>query len=780
MRTIGISGALTLAVCATVLTGILGLLLYVSHTTTSLTERLTEESMRQTAEGASRTLDLYAAQSMELAAALARRAGVRDAFDGRPEVTQTVLAETLASFKGLRSVVVFDAAGKLLAGRDAGGMAFTTGETYADRPYVKALQAGAESFLTRATLAAKHGGGLILAAAQAIRGPDGKFLGGVAVCSDAASAVAAFITPLHFGEKGYGFVLDASGKVIAHAGDAKFVGQDVTKLDFIRRLMDVKNGVFDYVWNGEDKAMVVAHSEQTGWFTAMTASKTDLVATAKAQRNMLILMGLAVVALVTAVIAVVTRRLALRPIAAINAFADRIASGDYAAALTGPFRYELAVLAGHVRHMVDELKAKLGFAEGLLNAMPIACVVSAPDGALRFINQPVLDFLKADGKPEDYVGQSGGEFFYDDPSRQTVTARAIAEGRAITGVQTEVTTRTGETAFTQIDAAPLYDLDGVCLGGFVLFTDLSELRRQQRRIEDQNGFIGRSAAQAAEMADRMASAAEELSAQIEQSSLGATEQSDRVRSTVTAVEQMNATILEVAKNASDTAQHAGEAQEMARQGARLASEVVSAVDAVREKAVSLKGTMSGLGQRAQGIGAVMSVISDIADQTNLLALNAAIEAARAGEAGRGFAVVADEVRKLAEKTMTATREVGEAIAGIQQGTAQTVSMVDGAVASVEEATGLAKRSGEALADIVTVVAAAGDQVRAIATAAEEQSATVEEISQAVASINRIAAETVDAMVQSATAVTDLADQAQGLSTLVTEMQESGGQPALTA
>jgi methyl-accepting chemotaxis protein len=780
MRTIGISGVLTLAVCATVLAGILGLLFSVSQTTTSLAESLAAQSMRQMAEATSRSLDLYAGQSTELSAALARRAGIRDAFDGRPEVAQTVLLETLGSFKNLRSVVIFDTKGTLLAGRDTEGKVFEAGASYADRPYVKALQSGAEAFLTRTTLAAKNGGSLILVAASAVRGSDGNVLGGVAVCFDVVPAVAAFVSPLRFGDKGYGFVLDESGVVVAHAGDAKLVGQDVTKLDFIRQLMDVKNGVFDYVWRGEDKAMAVTRSDQTGWYTGMTASKADLVATAKAQRTTLVLVGLAVVALITAVIAVITRRLVLRPITAINAYADRIAAGDYAAALSGPFRFELAALAGHVRHMVDELKARLGFAKGLLDAMPIACVVSAPDGTLRFVNQPVLDFLKDDGRPEAYLGQPAGTFFYGDPTRQTITTRAMAEGRAIRNIQTEVTTRTGDTAFTQIDAAPLYDLDGACLGGVALFTDLSELRRQQRHIETQNGLIGRTATQAAAVADRMASAAEELSAQIEQSSQGATEQSDRVQGTATAVEQMNATILEVARNAAETARSADEAQDMARKGALLADEVVSAVNTVREQAVNLKGTMSGLGQRAQGIGAVMNVISDIADQTNLLALNAAIEAARAGEAGRGFAVVADEVRKLAEKTMTATREVGEAIAGIQQGTAQTVAMVDGAVASVEEATGLARRSGEALADIVAVVANAGDQVRAIATAAEEQSATVEEISQAVASINRIATETADAMLQSATAVTDLADQAQGLSTLVADIQGSGNRPALPA
>ena len=132
---------------------------------------------------------------------------------------------------------------------------------------------------------------------------------------------------------------------------------------------------------------------------------------------------------------------------------------------------------------------------------------------------------------------------------------------------------------------------------------------------------------------------------------------------------------------------------------------------------------------------------DIADQTNLLALNAAIEAARAGEAGRGFAVVADEVRKLAEKTMSSTTDVGNAIAAIQQSAGQSIQQVEKAVGNISEATEYSNKSGEALKEIVGMVDQTADEVLAIAAASEQQSATSEEINRSVADVNHIAAST---------------------------------------
>ncbi|MDR3641589.1 MAG: methyl-accepting chemotaxis protein [Humidesulfovibrio sp.] len=269
------------------------------------------------------------------------------------------------------------------------------------------------------------------------------------------------------------------------------------------------------------------------------------------------------------------------------------------------------------------------------------------------------------------------------------------------------------------------------------------------------------------------SASTELSAQIEQSSRGAEHQAARVSETATAMEEMTATVIEVAKNAGQAAETAGAAREKAQTGAGTVGKVVDGMNGVQTQTNQLKSDMALLGKQAEDIGRIMTVITDIADQTNLLALNAAIEAARAGDAGRGFAVVADEVRKLAEKTMSATKEVGDAISVIQQSTRLNVESVDKSVRLIEAATVLAKDSGTALGEIVSLVDTASDQVRSIATASEEQSAASEEISRSIEQVNVISTETSQAMNEAAKAVSDLAEQAQVLQALITKLDEEG-------
>jgi methyl-accepting chemotaxis protein len=525
--------------------------------------------------------------------------------------------------------------------------------------------------------------------------------------------------------------------------------------------------------------MAVATVPDTGWVVCMTASESELNAGAVRQRTILLLVGAFVLVTVVTTITLFNRRVVLSPLAAISDFTNKVASGDLKASLRGRFHFELAGLAVNLERMVGELKTKLGFSEGVLHGIPAPCAVINPDHKITWVNRPAYDSLEKPYSPDGHKGISVGEFFFGDATRPTLSDKALAEKKTCT---TDIEYRTPQNNLRHftITATPFFDMDGNMLGSFAFWTDLTEIRTQQKRIEEQSAVIARTAAEASAVADRMASAAQELSAQIEQSTTGAETQRERIQDTATAVEEMNATIIEVAKNSAQTATNAAAAKNKANEGAKLVDEVVAAVLSVQDESETLKANMHDLGEKAQGIGAILGVISDIADQTNLLALNAAIEAARAGDAGRGFAVVADEVRKLAEKTMAATKEVGQAIAGIQQGTRETVVKMEGAVAAVGRATGLAKRSGGTLGEIVSLVENAGDQVSSIATAAEQQSATAEEINRTVDEVNRLAAETSEAMAQSNQAVIELAELAQRLNSLIQDLEGGvAGPKALT-
>ena len=270
----------------------------------------------------------------------------------------------------------------------------------------------------------------------------------------------------------------------------------------------------------------------------------------------------------------------------------------------------------------------------------------------------------------------------------------------------------------------------------------------------------------------VSSASAELSAQIEQSDRGAAESASRLSEAATAMNEMNATVQEVAKNAGAASTASAETREKAEAGAQVVEKAVHSIEQVHQMSLELKDDMAQLNEHAQDITRIMGVISDIADQTNLLALNAAIEAARAGEAGRGFAVVADEVRKLAEKTMASTNDVGNAIKAIQESTAKSMTGVDNAVERIGEATELANQSGQALQEIVATVEATGDQVNAIATASEEQSAASEEINQSIVQVNDMSKQTAEAMAEAARAVSDLAAQAQGLTDLIQDLKQA--------
>jgi methyl-accepting chemotaxis protein len=248
----------------------------------------------------------------------------------------------------------------------------------------------------------------------------------------------------------------------------------------------------------------------------------------------------------------------------------------------------------------------------------------------------------------------------------------------------------------------------------------------------------------------------------------------QISSVATAGEEMAATSSEIAQNCSAAAGSSDNANSTARAGAQVVERTVAVMERIAERVKDSATTVESLGSRSDQIGAIIATIEDIADQTNLLALNAAIEAARAGEQGRGFAVVADEVRALAERTTKATREIGGMIKAIQQETKVAVGAMEEGVRQVENGTVEAARSGEALQEILSQIESVTMQVSQMATAAEQQTATTSEISDNIHQITEVLRRTADSARTSTDTANSLARLATTIQDDIRKFRTSGG------
>jgi methyl-accepting chemotaxis protein len=263
-------------------------------------------------------------------------------------------------------------------------------------------------------------------------------------------------------------------------------------------------------------------------------------------------------------------------------------------------------------------------------------------------------------------------------------------------------------------------------------------------------------------AGQLAAAAEELSAITEQSNNGVMRQQSEIGQVATAMNEMSATVSEVSKNAGNAAQAAQEADDQAKNGWDVVNTTVQTINNLASEVERTSEVIENLKGDSISIGTVLDVIRDIAEQTNLLALNAAIEAARAGEQGRGFAVVADEVRTLASRTQQSTREINDMIERLQNGANQAVSVMEMGRTKAVESVEQAAKAGEALQSITGVVDNIKSMNMQIASAAEEQSSTAEEINRNIVNISEVAQETAGGSQQTASASDELARLASDL------------------
>jgi methyl-accepting chemotaxis protein len=291
-------------------------------------------------------------------------------------------------------------------------------------------------------------------------------------------------------------------------------------------------------------------------------------------------------------------------------------------------------------------------------------------------------------------------------------------------------------------------------------------QRTQDEIGDLFGSFGRMVANLRTIIGdvtgstaQLTSAAEEMSAVTEQTSQGVKQQQTETDQIATAMNEMSATVQDVARNAAAAAQAAHQADEQASNGKQVVTQTIEAIDALAGEVEKAGQVIQKLEGDSISIGAVLDVIKGIAEQTNLLALNAAIEAARAGEQGRGFAVVADEVRTLAQRTQQSTQEIRHMIESLQSGAKNAVQVMLGGKRQAQMSVEQAAKAGAALETITRAVATITDMNTQIASAAEEQSAVAEEMNRNIVNISQVANQTAEGAYQTATGSSEVASLA---------------------
>ncbi|NVN93518.1 MAG: methyl-accepting chemotaxis protein, partial [Desulfuromonadales bacterium] len=325
------------------------------------------------------------------------------------------------------------------------------------------------------------------------------------------------------------------------------------------------------------------------------------------------------------------------------------------------------------------------------------------------------------------VGQLGG-----DPSEVVAITRKVADGDL--SMQIDVSNKRSDSLMAAMS------------------TMVGSLREMVSHTVDISSTIAAASSQLYDASAQIATGAEEVAAQ--------------AGTVATASEEMSSTSNEISNNCGMAAVASQHSTSAANSGAAVVQETITGMDVIADRVRQTAKTIESLGSRSEQIGDIVGTIEDIADQTNLLALNAAIEAARAGEQGRGFAVVADEVRALAERTTKATREIGDMIKTIQTETLAAVRGMEEGVADVEKGAVSSRKSGEALDDILNSISETSMQISQIATAAEEQTAVTNEVTMNVQQITEVVSQTARSAEETANAASQLAGQANELQVLI--------------
>jgi methyl-accepting chemotaxis protein len=551
---------------------------------------------------------------------------------------------------------------------------------------------------------------------------------GVMTKEQAQKEALAAVTALRYGDdlKDYFFVMNMETVILAHPFSPGLIGKDQSQTKdqtgklFFAEMVSVakakKEGFVSYMWQYKDdakrivpKTTFVKTVDEWGWIVGSSIYTVDVEEEVGALRTQLTAISLAIMLIAIGFLFWMTRVMISKPLQDLVPIAKAVSQGDVNQNITVKSRDEVGQVTQAFADVVDYIKE-----------------VAAASGKIADGD------LTAEIKPR---------------------SEKDALGNAFVTMKNSLT-----TLMLQLQAS----IWNLALASDELSRASEESGRATQQISASSQQVAKGASEQAEALQKSTQGMNQLSKAIEQIADGAQEQTKSVEKTVQVVNKVSSAIAQVTNNARSAADGAKSAAESASNGAQVAHRTVSGMEKLKSTMGVASNKVSGLGERSKEIGKIIATIDDIADQTNLLALNAAIEAARAGEQGRGFAVVADEVRKLAERSSAATKEIADLINGIQKGVAETVEAMENGTQEVEAGYKMASDAGDSLDDILRKAVEVGKQVEQISNAANDLSTLSTDMVKITDSISSIVEQNTAATEQMAASSKEVSSHVEGL------------------